>query len=415
MEVTLWHYVLPPIVGSVIGFTADTIALKMLFRPYRPYFVFGRQIPLTPGIFPRGQARFAKKVATTLTDKLLTPEEVQRIARRLLTPEQLQQGIRWILLYGLGELSNVEQRERLAGGLGHLLRHLFESSLPNWTAELGRSTFTEQALSRLFDSVLLPLQVSRAQADAIAGWINESILTPELLRQALVNGLAPSAVEELDRQARERSQGGYWLLANVIGVKGPLTRLKEFCRDQPEQARGLFADVLNNIRLKDRVSDLLVNVSFQKLPPDTREATKTQLVSALKQALTAAIPEFSQRLGENIDWQTQAAGLLEKSVTSEAILGYIDPIAAEGSRVLDQYLSRELEQLVGKFLPALGLEEVVIEKINQTSPAELEDAIQGVARSELRALPYVGAFVGFFAGFVEMFLLVYVLPMLAGG
>ncbi|WP_287128513.1 DUF445 domain-containing protein [Candidatus Cyanaurora vandensis] len=412
MEVTFWHYILPPVVGSVIGFTADTIAIKMLFRPYRPLFFLGRQIPLTPGLFPRGQERFARKVATTLTDKLLTPEEVHRIARRLLGREQLAQGIRWVLLYGLGQLNDPRQRERLAQGLGGLLQRILEDSLPQWTAELGRSSFTDQALGQVFDRMVLPFTLSRAQGETIAGWINESVLTPELLRQALVNGLSATTIDELDRQARDRSQGGYWLLANVIGVKGPLGRLKDFCRDQPEQARALFKDVLSNIRLRDRLTDILVSASFQKLPPATLDATKTQLVGALEQALTATIPDFSQRISESINWTEQAEALLNRAVTSETILEWIDPVAEEGARILDQYLSEELEQLVTKLLPSLGLEEAVITKINQTSPAELEDAIQSVARSELQALPYVGAVVGFFAGFLEMVLLVYILPNL---
>jgi len=132
----------------------------------------------------------------------------------------------------------------------------------------------------------------------------------------------------------------------------------------------------------------------------------------LQQALTATIPEFSQRISESIDWTQQAENLLERVVTNEAVLQWIDPIAQEGARVMDQYLSVELEQLIAKFLPSLGLEEAVITKINQTSPAELEDAIQSVAKSELQALPYVGAVVGFFAGFFEMVLLVFILPNL---
>jgi len=414
MELTVWHYILPPIVGSAIGFTSDTLAIKMLFRPYRPWFIFGKQVPLTPGLFPRGQARFAQQVATTLTDKLLTPEEIKSIARRLLTPAQLEQGIRWVLLYGLGELNRPEQRTRLAEGLGDLLKKLLESSLPNWTADLGRSSFTEQALGKLFDRVILPLRITKAQGEALSGWINESVLTPELLRQALVNGLSSTTIEELDRQARGRSQGGYWLLANVIGVKAPLTRLKEFCRDNPEQARLLFQDVLNNIRLRDRLTELFLNANFQKLAPTTLEATKTQLVSTLQQALTAQIPELSQRISENIDWTQQANDLLDRAVTSEAVLEWIEPLAQEGARLLDQYLSQELEQLVAKFLPALGLEEVVIDKINQTSAQELEEAIQAVARAELRALPYVGMVLGALVGIIETLLFTFVLPRLAG-
>ncbi len=390
-----------------MGFTADTLALTMLFRPYGPIYIFGRQLPLTPGLFPRGQARFARKVATTLTDKLLTPDEVQLIARRLLSPQQLEQGLRWILLYTLGELNNPQQRTRLAQALGAILQKLFEQSLPSWTTELSKASFMQQGVIKLFDQVVLPFQLSKTQSTAIAGWINERIFTPEILRQALLNGLSDSTIEELDRQAKDRSQGGYWLLANVVGIKGPLTRLKEFCRDQPEQARLILQDLVNNLGLKNRLADLLMNLKLSNLPPATLESTRTQVVETLQQALTALIPEISQRLGEQIQWAEQAEKLLDQAVSTEAVLQWIDPLAQEGSRVLDQYLSRELEQLIAKFLPALGLEEIVIDKVSQTSPAELEAAIQGVVRQELRTLPYVGMVMGALVGILEIFLFMF--------
>ncbi len=405
MNLTLWHYLLPPIVGGAIGFTSDTLAIRMLFRPYRPIFLFGRQLPLTPGLFPRGQARFAKKVAATLTDKLLTPEEVQLIARRLLTPEQLQQGIRWLLLYALGELTNTEQRSRLATSVGNILQNLLESSLPNWTTELSRSSTSEQTLNQLFDRLASSFRLNAGQAEAIANWLSDKLLTPELIRQALANGLSDKTVEELDRQARDKAQGGYWLLANVIGVKGPLLRLKEFCQEQPLQARAVFADILKNIKLRGRIIEVLTNLDLQSLPPETLNATKSQLVQIIQKALSDAIPEYSQRLAESIDWQKQAGGLLDKLTASDQVLTWIDPIAEESARVLGQYLSRELEQLVAKFLPVLGLEEIVIAKINETSAQELEEAIQGVAKQELQTLPYVGMILGATVGIAEMLLL----------
>ena len=45
-------YVLPPLVGAVIGYFTNLIAVKMLFYPRKPVYLFGHQLPLTPGTEP---------------------------------------------------------------------------------------------------------------------------------------------------------------------------------------------------------------------------------------------------------------------------------------------------------------------------------------------------------------------------
>ena len=80
----LSHYLLPPLVGAVIGYFTNYIAVKMLFRPRNPVYLFGRQLPLTPGAIPKGKARLAKSAGKIVQDELFTRED---ISSRLLTEE----------------------------------------------------------------------------------------------------------------------------------------------------------------------------------------------------------------------------------------------------------------------------------------------------------------------------------------
>ena len=77
-------YIIPPLVGAVIGYFTNLIAVKMLFYPRKPIFVFGRQLPLTPGAIPKGKARLAKSAGKIVQDELFTRED---ISGRLLTEE----------------------------------------------------------------------------------------------------------------------------------------------------------------------------------------------------------------------------------------------------------------------------------------------------------------------------------------
>lgn len=77
-------YLLPPLIGAVIGYFTNLIAVKMLFYPRKPVYLFGRQLPLTPGAIPKGKARLAKSAGKIVQDELFTRED---ISGRLLTEE----------------------------------------------------------------------------------------------------------------------------------------------------------------------------------------------------------------------------------------------------------------------------------------------------------------------------------------
>ena len=50
MFITL--YIIPPLVGGVIGYVTNDIAIRMLFRPHTAKHIMGWRIPFTPGIIP---------------------------------------------------------------------------------------------------------------------------------------------------------------------------------------------------------------------------------------------------------------------------------------------------------------------------------------------------------------------------
>ena len=78
------HYILPPVIGAVIGYFTNLIAVKMLFYPHRAVYVFGHRLPFTPGAIPKGKARLAKSAGKIVQNELFTRED---ISGRLLTEE----------------------------------------------------------------------------------------------------------------------------------------------------------------------------------------------------------------------------------------------------------------------------------------------------------------------------------------
>ena len=70
----MWKYIATPVIGAIIGYVTNWIAVKMLFRPRQEIRIFGKRLPFTPGVIPRGQGRLARAVGEVVETQLLTPE-----------------------------------------------------------------------------------------------------------------------------------------------------------------------------------------------------------------------------------------------------------------------------------------------------------------------------------------------------
>jgi uncharacterized membrane protein YheB (UPF0754 family) len=68
-----------PVVGAIIGYATNWIAVKMLFRPHHEVRVFGWKLPFTPGVIPKGQARLARAVGKAVEEQLLNETVLKEV------------------------------------------------------------------------------------------------------------------------------------------------------------------------------------------------------------------------------------------------------------------------------------------------------------------------------------------------
>ena len=77
-------YIAGPVIGAVIGYFTNFIAVKMLFHPKKEIKVFGHKLPFTPGEIPKGKSRLAKSVGDAVGNNLITQADIES---RLLSDE----------------------------------------------------------------------------------------------------------------------------------------------------------------------------------------------------------------------------------------------------------------------------------------------------------------------------------------
>ncbi|MEW5856536.1 MAG: DUF445 family protein [Cyanobacteriota bacterium] len=401
----LWLYVSPPIVGAIIGYFTNDIAIKMLFRPYRTLYIGGRRVPFTPGLIPRNQERLANRVSDTIMGSLLTPEELQKLARRLLHTERVQGAILWLLRLALEQVKP-DAEQKTAKIMAGILRDLLGESFPRLLKVLARrEDFLEVQLNQIFDKVLLEFQLSDDQAKKLSDWILQVVLPPDMVRQALVDFLTDRNIQVIDEGFRAKTSGTYWVVANLFGLRNTLTRLRTFCLDEKEETNQRITELIISLGIRERLQEWLQNLSLQNLPVSTVRQLRKTMRDSVRSYIQERGADLLQGLSDSVDWENIAKLILGRLRTSPAVNASLEVVSKELALILERYLERDLEKIVAQVIPILSIDQVIIDRVKGTSAAELEMAIQGIVKNELQAIVNLGGILGFVVGLLQGVLL----------
>lgn len=401
----LWLYITPPVAGGIIGYFTNDIAIKMLFRPYRAYYAFGRQLPFTPGLIPANQERLAKKISDTIMGSLLTPEALQKLARRLLQTERIEAAILWLLQLALDQVKS-DTEQKTAKIIAGILRDLLGQSFPRILKVLARrEDFLENQLNQVFDQVLLELQLTESQAGQLSDWLLQVVIPPDVLRQALVDFLTDRNIQVIDEGFREKASGTYWVVANLFGLRNSLTRLRTFCLDEKEDANARLSELIKSLSMRSRLKEWLQNVSLQNLPVSTVRQLRKTFRDSIRSYIQTRGTDLLQGLTDSLDWENIAKLILSRLRSSAVVSTSLQLVSVELALILERYLERDLEKIVAQAIPILNIDEVIIERVKATSAADLELAIQGIVQSELQAIVNLGGVLGIIVGIIQSFLL----------
>ncbi|NEP52806.1 MAG: DUF445 domain-containing protein [Moorea sp. SIO3C2] len=400
----------PPIAGGIIGYFTNDLAIKMLFRPYRPIYIGKRKLPFTPGLIPRNQERLAKRVADTIMGSLLTPKELQRLAKRLLHTERVEAAILWLLNLALDQVRS-DKQQKTAHILAGILRDLIGESLPRMLKVLARrKDFLEAQLNHVFDQILLEFRLDQEQARKLSEWILKVVLPPDILRQAVIDFLTDRNIQIIDEDFREKSSGTYWVVANLFGIRNALIRLRSFCLDEKEATNARIEELIVALGTRDRLREWLQNVSLQNLPLSTVRQLRKTMRDSVRAYIQEGGAEFIQGLNQSIDWEKVSALIVNRLRDSAIMNTSLTMISKELALVIERYLEEDLEKIMTEVIPILSIDEVIVERVNATSPKDMEITIQTLVKSELQAIVNLGGILGVIVGLFQTVLL-----LLTGG
>ena len=404
-----WNFistlVMPPVLGGIIGYFTNDVAITMLFRPYRPIRIWGWRLPFTPGLIPSNQNRLAQRISDSIMGSLLTPDELQKITLRLLAPARVRMVIQWLLELALEQSKSdsdtllLDQRSAV---LANILRDLVKQSLPKLTNALTRrEVFLKQQLNQIFDDVLLELHLSDDQSENLADWVLTAVVPPDTLRITLIDFLTDRNIRTLDEDLREKTSGTYWVVANLFGAQNALTRLRTYCIEEPENSNQRIAELIHALRIRDRIIEWSASFSLQNLPLSTIRQLRRAFREGVRSYIQTRGITTIDRLSQAVNWDNTANLLLRRLQTSAVVSNSLEMVSQDLAAILEQYLEKDLENLVAESLPILNLDQVIIERVNATPPEDLETAIKGIVKTELQGIVNLGGVLGVLIGGIQ--------------
>lgn len=136
-----YSILIAPLMGGVIGYITNDIAIRMLFRPRTAKYICGWHVPFTPGIIPKGKSRLADSIGKIISENLMNKEVLES---HLLSDEMVGKVRSFVEEFIEKQKVNEETVREF---LGH---YLTEDEI-NTIAENVNHSLTQQMQSKLSD------------------------------------------------------------------------------------------------------------------------------------------------------------------------------------------------------------------------------------------------------------------------
>ena len=149
-------FIIGSLVGAIIGYITNWLAIKMLFRPHKEIRIGNFRVPFTPGLIPKEKSRIAKSVGETIGQHLLTQETIINSLCSETMNEQLDS---WVQ----NKVSSIAQSDSTVDSeLKDLLGDEYSTLLQHTSSKVSRS--------------LIDLINEEPVKQGIASYINEKII-----------------------------------------------------------------------------------------------------------------------------------------------------------------------------------------------------------------------------------------------
>lgn len=364
-------------IGAAIGGVTNSLAIKMLFRPYKPVYLFGKRLPFTPGLIPKRRQELAIQMGKMVVQHLLTAEGI----KRKLMQNQFQEQV---LAWGEKQVEKIINTDKSM----HDLLRVFNIENPGQTVNTKLKSFLQLKFKEL---------IEENKTKTV-----QQILSPAIQDDLYV--LIPKAANLITERGIEyfESSEGKQRLGKMI--------------DDFLTTRGMLGNMINmflgNESLVDKVQPEIIKFLKNQ---ETKNLITVLIYREWGKVQNMTVAQVEQKT-DLINKGLKIINSIVENIKIESMLttplsAYLQP---NQHIILKNWLPKTYEYLMEYFashidsmLEHLKLEDVVREQVETFAVERLEDMILSISRREFKMITYLGAVLGGIIGGLQAIIVMF--------
>jgi len=365
------------VIGAVIGGVTNSLAIKMLFRPYKPIYIRKWRLPFTPGMIPKRRGDLAIQLGRIVVDHLLTPESI----KKQISNDRFQKDM---TVFIQKEFQHYLTTEKTPADL--LQAWGIEDSQAKWLVKI--DTFIEN------------------KYDEIMGNYRD---------KTLKEVLSPEIIEKVDSKLPLVSsyilQKGIDYFSSEEGNRRVEQMVNDFIKNKSGKLGNMLQMLLGNVNLADKIQPELIKFLQNK-------GTEDIVTALLQKEWQKVLAWETEKIEEQFERQNLLA-MVKKYVKRivkvdkfmdtplhQLMAAYQEPslkVISTGVCMFVDWVSDKIEVIM-KWIP---LYDIVREQVESFPLERVEEMILMVTKKELKMITYLGAFlgglIGVFQGLIAVF------------
>lgn len=369
------------VVGAIIGGGTNLIAIRMIFRPLKAYYIGSFKVPFTPGIIPKRRGEIAEQLGKIVEEYLITPESIMNTLLQQSFMSELENKLKvmiqnffdqeitlneWLQIHFSNCFSPKEIRKKVEWGVKEKLFQIVE------------------------DYKDKPLQTFLKEE-----WLkNVEMEIPNLTEKVLKKGQAYFETEEGKQQIEILVNRFFETRGNVGKTIGRFVQ-----RVSPEViVTREIVKLLQQEETKTVVTNWIMKEwreIIQKSPAQLLKNTQIDpIVDHIARGIVAEIPIVGDKNKPLNEWGEQ----LEEKVTEMVV------------PIIIGLMKDAISKHVIPFIEQLNIRGIVQKRVDEFPVIRLEEMLLTVIKKELRVIELIGAVLGGLIGLVQGIIVIFILP-----
>lgn len=358
-------------IGALIGGLTNSLAIRMLFRPYNPIYIGKRKLPFTPGLIPKRRDELATQLGKLVMEHLLTAESMKR---RLIQKGFQQEILGWVTKQTEQFLSSEKTVEETLRDFGiDNPKGMLQENVSDWMNKKYEATLIKYGEKPI--GSIVPEDLLNKMEEHI----------PQVTDYILQKG---TDYFESDQGKAQLSK----MIQDFIQTRGMLGNMVQMFLGNYSLVDKIQPEVIKFLKhegTKDVLQKVLLT-EWEKIKGLTVAEVEVKLS---KEAIINTVIQLLEKMVD-VDQQLNKTILEATEPIKHSLLHSVLPNVVDNGTTI---LLNQLENIMSK----LQLENIVKEQVESFSLPKLEQIVLSVSSRELKMITYLGALLGGMIGFVQ--------------